>query len=216
MRRAVALLALASTGFVPPKRDLLADITGEFEVVGTHPNKSTYRGRATIVRLPGDRYEITFSMDSGFRALCLRIRDLLACGWGAASDHVAVAVWQQAGGVTGLWTTDSVTSVGREDSPMQTLDSPFGGKGIGPDGVAYQSSVWTSPYGALHRVTWSHNAVETFGWGIREGSLLIAGFPSHNVGAAFYRIGPNGTKLMGTWMDPTAALYGLGEETLTR
>jgi hypothetical protein len=217
MRRLVVVaLAVATSAFVPPKRDVAAEVTGEYEAVGTHPDKSTYRGRATIVRLSGERYEITFHMDTGvFRALCLRVRDVLACGWGLGKD-VTVAVWQQGSGVTGLWTADHVTTadaIGREESAMQTLDSPFG---INPDGVGYESSVSTLPYGALHRVTWARGAITSLGWGIRAGSLLIAGFPSHSVGAAFYRIGPNGTSLVGEWMDPNAAPQGLGTETLTR
>lgn len=217
MRRLSALgLSLATAAFVPPKRESAVEIAGVYEAVGTHPDGSTYRGRGTIARLAADRYEITFDMPSGvFRALCLRVRDVLGCGWGLGKD-LTVAVWQQASGVQGLWTADSASAVFREESADPTLDAPFRGKGLGPEGVGYDSTVSTLPYGVLHRVTWSRGAHTSLGWGIRAGSLLIAGFPSHSVGAAFYRIGPNGTTLVGDWMDPNAAVSGLGTETLTR
>ncbi len=217
MRRlSVLSLAVATMAFVPPKRESAVEIVGVYEAVGTHPDGSTYRGRGTIARLPGDRYEITFDMPSGvFRALCLRVRDVLACGWGLGRD-VTVAVWQQSGGVQGLWSADQAPAVFREESADTSLDAPFRAKGMGADGVSYESSVSTLPYGLLHRVTWTRGTQTSVGWGIRSGSLLIAGFPSHSVGAAFYRIGPNGTSLVGDWMDPNAASAGLGTETLTR
>ena len=217
MRRLLVIaLSTATCAFVPPKRDALVEIAGVYEAVGTHPDGSTYRGKGTITRLGGERYAIRFDMPSGtFRALCLRMRDVLACGWGP-SANVTVAVWQATGSVNGIWSNEDDAGVGREELTGTTLDTPTTGSGVTPSGDHYNASMSTTPYGALHRVTWVRGSKNVQGWGIRVGNLLVAGFPYYSVGAAFYRIGLNGTSLVGDWMDPAAASSGLGTETLTR
>lgn len=211
--RVLALVPLLA--FVPPKRDTHVEIAGEYDAVGTHPDGSKYQGRGSIVRLGGERYEITFTMPNGvFRGICLRVRDVLGCGWGSGDD-LTVAIWRDGGGVDGVWTHDGAAAVGRESS-TGSLAAPFTARGVSPSGVGYDASVTVTPYGAVQRVLWVRGAETTTGWGVRSGPFLIAGFPAHRAGAAFYRIGPGGTVLVGEWMDPNTPMAGLGSETLTR
>ena len=216
MRRlgAIALL-LGNVAFVPPKREDRVEIVGVYEAVGRHPDGSTYAGKGTIRRLSNDRYEIIFDMPSGtFRASCLRVANILGCGWGAGNDHT-VAVWREGAGIAGVWADDASMAVGRESSNLTTLDA-FTGSGVTPDGLAYDASVTSTNYGAVQRVSWTRGPAQHLGWGIRVGSFLIAGFPANRTGAAFYRIGSNGTTLVGDWMDPLTPFAGLGTETMSR
>lgn len=210
MRWVAMALSVATMAFVPPKWDVLVDVAGVYEAHGTHPDGSTYQGKATINRLSpgpaGERYEIIFDMPSGvFRALCLRpstARDVLGCGWGSGNDLV-VSIWS---GGSGLWTADGTNAVGRENL----------GHGIGIDGVSYDATVSSTPYGAVQRVAWSRGSTQLLGWGLRSGPFLIAGFPAFRTGAAFYRIGLHGMSLAGDWMDPNMPMSGIGTESLTR
>lgn len=216
MRRLVLIaLLVCNAAFVPPKRDALVEIVGVYGAVGRHPDGSTYAGKGTIKRLSNDRYEIIFDMPNGtFRASCLRVSNVLGCGWGSGNDHT-VAVWREGAGISGVWANDASMAVGRESSNLSTLGA-FTGAGLTPDGLAYDASVISTNYGAVQRVSWTRGAAQHLGWGIRVGEFLIAGFPADRTGAAFYRIGPNGTTLVGDWMDPMTPFAGLGTETMTR
>jgi len=217
-RRAIlcAAFGVLSMGFVPPKRDALPEIAGIYEAVGTHPDGTTYTGKGTIRRLGGERYEIVFDMPNGvFRALCLRLRDVLGCAWGA-EKHLTVAVWRPTGaGIEGQWTADGDDAVGRESG----AGDPFAGtvvtNGVSLDGKAYLGDTRALASGAFYRVDW-RKPEYVGGWGLRVGSTLVGAFPSWRAGAAFYRIGPGGVVLTGEWMDPQQSSVGLGTEVLTR
>jgi hypothetical protein len=193
MRFVAIGLFVATMGFVPPKREVIVDITGVYAATGKHPDGSSYQGKATINRLPNDRYEIVFDMPSGvFRAICLRVRDVLGCAWGLGKD-LTVAIWS--GSSNAVWTTDLNAAVTYETSTGATV----------------------APYAAaVQRVTWNRPTGPLVGWGLAVDSYVVSGFPSFRAGAAFYRIGQNGTVLVGDWMDPNMPDAGAGSETLTR
>lgn len=186
-----ALLFLLCLGFVPPKREVSVEIAGVYVANGTHPDGSTYQGRATLNKLSSDRYEIIFDMPSGvFRALCIRVREVLGCGWGSGND-LTVAMFD---GGSGVWTSDTSIVV-----------APAG-----------KDAVVIPHLRGVMRVKWTRGSTTLDGWGILASPFIVAGFPSFRAGAAFYRIGPNGTTLIGDWMDPNMPDSGIGTETLTR
>ena len=217
MRRiALALLGLATAGFVPPKHDLQVEIAGVYEAAGTHPDGTAYQGKATLTRLAADRYAIRFDMPNGvFRALCVRSRDLLGCGWGS-DDAITAAVMRPAGnGSSVTWITEAESGFGRE-----AVAADLTGVGVEPNGNGYSATWQTASVGLLERVTWTRKAAgatkKLEGWGLRSGSSLIAAFALPLTGAAFYRIESNGTHLSGEWMDPMTPQAGRGLETLSR
>jgi hypothetical protein len=217
MRRILlATLALATTAFVPPKHELQVEIAGVYDAVGTHPDGSSYQGKATLTRISADRYSIRFDMPNGvFRALCVRSRDILGCAWGSL-DGMTAAVMRPAGnGLYVTWVTDADAALGRE-----TVAADQVGSGTDPAGNDYTSTWQTTAVGTLERVSWTRKAAGVSkkyeGWGLRDGSVLIAGFTMPNTGAAFYRIEANGALLSGEWMDPMTPQAGRGSETLTR
>jgi hypothetical protein len=217
MRRIVlASLGLATTAFVPPKHEQQQEIAGVYEAEGIHPDGTAYKGRATLTRLGNVRYSIRFDMPNGvFRALCVRSRDRLGCGWGS-SDAIVAAVMRPAGnGALVTWTSDAEATLGRE-----VVAPDLVGVGVDPSGNDYTSTWHTASSGALERVTWTRRAggvsTKYEGWGLREGSTLFAAFTQPLTGVAFYRIEANGTQLAGDWMDPLTPAAGRGSEILTR
>lgn len=215
MRRLAVFVFLATTGFVPPKRDVQVEIAGVYDAVGKHPDGSTYAGKATLTRLSPDRYAIRFDMPNGvFRALCVRARDILGCGWGSVDAITAVVIR----GNTVTWVRDGNDAPGRE--VVTGVTSDLTGAGTDPTGADYTSSWQLTAVGPLERVTWNRKmggaSIQQVGWGLRAGPVVVAGFPMPLAGAAFYRVEANGTQLVGEWMDPLMPDAGRGTETLTR
>jgi hypothetical protein len=212
VRRLVpAILFLATAAFVPPKRDVRVEIAGVYRAVGTHPDGSSYEGQATLTRLSQDRYSIRFDMPNGvFRALCVRSSDLLGCAWGSANNLTAVVVR----GASATFATDASNELGREN-----VAADGSGAGVDPAGSSYTASWSFTKHGSLERVVWTRTvkgiSQTQVGWGLRNGAILVAGFPMPLAGAAFYRIESNGTQLSGEWMDPLMPDAGVGTELLT-
>jgi len=205
MRRIVlASLCVATTAFVPPKRDVQVEIAGVYRAEGTHPDGSSYEGQATLTRLSAERYSIRFDMPNGvFRALCVRSLDLLGCAWGSTDTLTAAILRPTAGGgMVATWAGETNAELGREV--------------LGPDLAGWAFA----KYGSLERVVWTattNGVIHTKpGWALRSGPVVIAGFPMPLAGAAFYRIESNGRLLSGDWMDPLMPDAGRGTETLTR
>jgi hypothetical protein len=100
------------------------------------------------------------------------------------------------------------------------VTSDLAGAGTDPGGIAYTSRWELTSVGTLERVSWTRKlgggSNKVLGWGVRTGSIVVAGFPAPLAGAAFYRIEANGSRLVGEWMDPMMPDAGRGTETLTR
>lgn len=220
MRALVLLVAVATLGFVPPKLQQKVEITGRYVARGTHPDGSTYEGGAVVERIGGDRYEITFEMESGtFRALCLRDGDRLGCGWGATRD-LGVMVYRAAGGgLDGTWSRDGDDGVGHEhvQGAGATSLGSFAAEGTSPTGASYSAQLTRSAAAAgVEHVEWQAGGPASDGWAISDGELVVAGFPGVRCGAALYRIASSGQRLEAVWMDFSQPDLGTGRETLTR
>lgn len=213
---ACVALSIGCLGFVPPKRGALPEIVGVYQAVGTHPDGTGYAGKGTITRLGGERYELVFDMPNGvYRALCLRVGEVLGCAWGG--KDLTVAVWRPtAAGLEGSWTRDGATGIAHEHGPSA---DPFAGParvvGVSLDGASYEGDTRASPLGAFHRVDW-RKPEQISGWGLRVGSTLVAAFPAVGTGVAYYRISPSGAELSGEWTDLDPSSTTVGTETLTR
>lgn len=213
---ACGALAFLCLGFVPPNRDALPEIVGVYQAVGTHPDGTGYSGKGTITRLGGERYALVFDMPNGvFRALCLRVRDVLGCAWG--EGDLTVAMWRPSAlGLEGWWTRDGASGIARELGPVA---DPFAGparlSGVSLDGASYEGDTHATSVGAFHRVDW-RKPEQTTGWGLRVGSTLVAAFPAAGTGVAYYRIARSGSELSGEWTDLDPSSTTVGTETLTR
>ncbi|MGZ3424858.1 MAG: hypothetical protein ACXVEF_21145 [Polyangiales bacterium] len=215
---AILFAPTESRAFVPPKLRVEPEIVGVYENQGTHPDGSTYEGVATIERLGPSRYSITFEVPNGvFRAICVRDRDLLGCGWG--SSGLGVALYRaRAGGLDGAWYREGDTSLGRERIAAATPEDEAGFdlEGVAPDGASYSGRFVGVKIGSVRRVSWIRDGATTWGWAIAQGDVLVAGFPSASCGAALYRISPDGRRLAATWMDFSRPDLGTSTETLVR
>lgn len=219
----LAAIALACVGFVPPKLARELEIAGEYDVEGTHPDGSGYVGTGTIARLGGDRYQITFRMPNGvFRAICVRSRDVLGCGWG--SGQLGAALYRASSGrLDGRWFRDGDDALGVDVVSMPDLEDSgsFALEGAAPDGSPHQGSFTIADWGAkgqtpgVRRLHGTRSGVAWTGWGVTDGKLLAVGFPAERCGAALYRIDGNGV-ITAIWMDRMTPGVGLGKETLVR
>jgi hypothetical protein len=220
MRRVLAVLALASAGFVPPKLAQDPEIAGDYSARGTHPDGTAYEGRAIVRRVAGARYAITFLMPNGtFHALCLRDRDVLGCGWGAEERDLGVAIYRpRGGGLDGTWIRDGDAAPAREwlAAIGPTDDEAADLRGTDPTGVAYQGRFVALAVGPVRRLSWNRDGKSTWGWGIADADVLVAAFPSAQCGAALYRVSPDGRRLVATWMDFALPDLGTATEVLDR
>ncbi len=225
-----------TAAFVPPTHDQQLSIEGAWDAVGTHPDGSTYAGRANIIRLGGsgpgrERYELTFHMPNGtFRAICLRARDVLGCGWGVGGLGVGLyrrVSFAGEGGLDGTWFRDGDDEVGRERwtaHDADGLDGKLTTSGTSPSGQAYVGAAALGLGLGLSRdvrPVFVRRGEETIrGFGIAHsgpsGSFFVTSFPAHACGAAVYVIGANGGAIHARWMDFNTPSLGLGAETLTR
>ncbi len=223
-RTGAAFVALACAGFVPPKLAREIAVEGVYDVAGTHPDGSEFVGTGTIVRLGGERYRITFDVPGGsVRAICVRSRDVLGCGWG--TGELGAALYVKTGGrVEGRWFRDGDEDVGVEIAPDGDLAVPgaYAASGTSPDGTPYQGDFTLDAVASggadppsLRRVRGTRAGVAWSGWGVTDGAALAVGFPHERCGAALYRIDGRGV-LTAVWMDASAAGYGLGAETMVR
>lgn len=218
-RTGAAVVALACVGFVPPKLAREPEIAGVYDVEGTHPDGSGFAGTATIARLGFERYRITFEVPSGVvRAICVRGRDALGCGWG--TGVLGAALYRASGGrVEGRWFRDGDEGLGVEVATAGDLDAAgvLATSGTFPDGTSYPGDLALGEGAppSLRRVRGTRAGVAWSGWGVTDGTALAVGFPADRCGAALYRVEPGGT-LRAIWMDAAASAYGLGTETLVR
>ena len=217
-RAILAVTSLALTGFVPPKLQTDPEIVGVYANEGLHPDGTPYQGVATIIRLGPSRYQITFEVTNGvFRAICIRDRDLLGCGWGASG--LGAALYRaRAGGLEGAWFREGDSALGHE---RIAAAAPEDEEGFDLEGSTAEGTQYTGRYVAtklttVRRVSWSRAGVTTWGWAIAQGDVLVAGFPSASCGAALYRISADGRKLDATWMDFSRPDLGTSTETLVR
>jgi hypothetical protein len=112
MRTAIAATFLAATFATGA---LAADVGGKYEVRGTNPNGSKYKGTAEIEITSNTTCRITWNVGTDSSGICMRNGIALAAGY-VLGDKVGLVIYEirDDGTLDGIWTVADEDGSGTE------------------------------------------------------------------------------------------------------
>ncbi len=197
-----ANISSTTTTAAPSNSTIAApDIGGKYNVTGTNPNGSEYRGTLEIIAR-GDVYQFRWNAGTQYDGVAIQNGDVVAVSFANGSDGKGCGVIdydiQGDGTLNGKWGYWGVNQAGKETATRtsgSSLEGDYDASGKNPDGKDYQTKLTVEPAGNLYRFAWSNN---TDGVGIKRGNNVAVGIGGNRCGFVTYQVQANGT-LDGVW-----------------
>jgi hypothetical protein len=176
------------------------DIAGKYNVVGSNPDGSPYRGTLEVI-LHGDVYQFRWSAGTQYDGIGVANGNVVAvafangengkgCGvvdYEIRSDGLLDGKW-------GYWGTNEAGTEKATRTGGSGLEGDYEATGQNPNGKEYKVRLTVEPAGNLYRFVWSNN---TDGVGIKQGTNIAVGIGGKRCGFVAYEIRPDG--LEGIW-----------------
>ncbi len=177
------------------------DIAGKYNIVGSNPNGSSYKG--TLEILPhGDVYQFRWDAGTQYDGVGVTNGNVVAVAFanGANGKGCGVVDYEIAsdGALRGRWGYWGVNEAGTENATRTRgsgLEGDYDATGKNPDGKEYKAKLTVEPAGNLYRFVWSNN---TDGVGIKQATNVAVGIGGARCGFVAYEIKSDGT-LDGIW-----------------
>jgi hypothetical protein len=179
----------------------LPDIAGKYNVVGSNPNDSTYKGTLEIIP-HGDVYQFRWNAGTQYDGVGVANGSVVAVAFtnGQNGKGCGVVDYEIGGdgelnGKWGYWGVDGAGSEKASRKGGSGLEGDYDATGKNPDGKEYKASLKVEPAGNLYRFVWSN---DTDGVGLKQGSNVAVGIGGARCGFVAYEIRSDGT-LDGIW-----------------
>jgi hypothetical protein len=178
-----------------------ANIAGKYNIVGSNPNGTVYRGTLEIIE-HGDVYQFRWSAGSQSDGVGVVNGDVVAVAFASGANGTGCGVVdyriQNDGSLLGRWGYWGKNEAGTETATRTSgtdLVGEYDGNGKNPDGTTYKVKITVEPAGNLFRFVWSNN---TDGVGIKQDDNVAVGIGGSRCGFVAYEIKSDGT-LDGVW-----------------
>ena len=178
-----------------------ANIAGKYNVTGTNPNSTAYRGTLEIIP-HGDVYQFRWNAGTQYDGVGVVNGDVVAVAFAAGSNGTGCGVINYVirgdGSLLGRWGNWGVDEAGNENATRTSgsdLVGDYDATGTNPNGTNYKTKLTVEPAGNTHRFVWSNN---TDGIGIKRGNHIAVGIGGARCGFVAYEIRADGT-LDGVW-----------------
>jgi hypothetical protein len=178
------------------------DIAGNYKIVGTNPDGSSYRGTLEIVA-SGSGYRLIWNAGpQPYVGVGMKDENILSVGWGGNYCAVASYRIQPDGILDGKWATLNQDDIGAELLVPTGMNSngDIAGKyiasGKNSEGIAYKEEVLFEPSGRLFR--FSRSESRYIGLAFRNRNTVAVGFGPKACHVVSYKIEKNGN-LTGVW-----------------
>lgn len=177
------------------------DIAGNYNVVGTNPNGSPYRGTLEIIK-HGDVFQFRWTAGSQYDGVGIVNGSVIAVAFANGPDGKGCGVvdYQIAsdGGLSGKWGYWGRDEAGTEMAKRTSgsgLAGQYDTNGANPDGKQYKGTMAVASQGGGYRFSWSNGAD---GFGIKQGDNIAVGIGGQRCAFVSYQIKPGGV-LDGIW-----------------
>lgn len=177
------------------------DITGKYNVAGSNPNGTTYKGTLEIFSR-GDVYQFRWDAGTQYDGVGVANANVVAVAFASGANGKGCGVIdfniQDDGALDGKWGYWGVSQAGTEKATRTRgsgLDGEYDATGKNPNGKEYQAKLTVEPAGNLYRFVWSNNSD---GVGIKQGNNVAVGIGGARCGFVAYEIRSDGT-LDGIW-----------------
>jgi len=188
----------SSTSSAPATR---ANIAGKYNIVGTNPNGSVYRGALEVIE-HGDVYQFRWNAGNQYDGVGVVNGNVVAVSFAGGPNGTGCGVVdyniQSDGSLIGRWGNWGKDEAGTENATRTSgsgLAGEYDATGKNPNGTAYKVKITVEPAGNLYHFVWSNN---TDGVGITEGDNVAVGIGGSRCGFVAYEIKADGT-LDGVW-----------------
>jgi len=179
----------------------LPDVPGKYNVVGTNPNGSTYKGTLEVVQ-HGDVYEFRWSAGVTYNGVGIKNGDVVAVSFTGGGNGKGCGVVDYLitsdGTLDGRWGYWGTNESGTEKATRTAgsgLLSTYAATGSNPDGRQYKANLVVARFGKLYGFAWSNH---TEGIGIERGDHVSVGIGGARCGFVSYEIKSDGS-LDGVW-----------------
>lgn len=176
-------------------------LVGVYNVDGTNPDASAYRGRLEITQA-GEIYKLGWTIAFvDFTGSAIYENDVLSVGWGHETCTVVSYQLNEDGSLDGKWFLVGQEGFGTEhieplaDGSANNLVGRHTATGTRPDGTEYTSTVDITIEGSVYTFIWDNLELGT---GIQHGDVISVGWGGDICSVAAYTVQPNGT-LDGEW-----------------
>jgi len=179
----------------------LAEIGGKYNVLGSNPNGTTYKGTLEIIP-HGDVYQFRWNAGTQYDGVGVQNGEVVAVAFANGADGKGCRVIDYTigsdGALNGKWGYWGVNERGSETAARTSgsvLEGEYDVIGKNPDGKGYKAKLSVEPAGNLYKFSWSNN---TEGIGIKQGENVAVGIGGARCGFVAYEIRSDGT-LDGGW-----------------
>lgn len=179
----------------------LADIAGDYAVVGTYEDGSPYKGALAVIK-HGDVYQFRWTAGKQFDGIGIPNGNVVAVAFTSRGDGkgCGVVTYQVLadGTLEGKWGYWGVNESGTEKGTRTTgsaLEGEYNTQGTNPNGNTYKGSLVVARQAGGYSFVWSNN---TSGFGIRQGDVVSVGLGGPRCAFVAYEIKPHGV-LEGIW-----------------
>jgi hypothetical protein len=177
------------------------DIAGKYNVVGTNPSGSAYKGTLEVIT-HGDVYQFRWNAGTQYDGVGVQNGKIVAVAFATGSNGKGCGVVDydiaDDGALNGKWGYWGTNEAGIETATRTSgsgIEGEYDGTGKNPDGRQYKVKLTVEPAGNLYHFVWSNN---TDGVGIKRGNNVAVGIGGSRCGFVTYEVQSDGT-LDGMW-----------------
>ena len=178
------------------------DIAGQYSVVGTNVNGSSYKGDLEVIK-HGDVYQFRWSGGASYDGVGVQLGDVVAVAFTTGEngkgcgvvDYTIIGDGATLDGKWGYWGTDESGTEKATRTLGSGLIGTYDATGANPDGRPYKVQIVIVPLGSGYKFSWRNN---TEGFGVRRGDNVAVGIGGGRCGFVSYQVKSDGS-LDGVW-----------------
>ena len=178
------------------------DIAGQYSVVGTNVNGSSYKGDLEVIK-HGDVYQFRWSGGASYDGVGVQLGDVVAVAFTTGEngkgcgvvDYTIIGDGATLDGKWGYWGTDESGTEKATRTLGSGLIGTYDATGANPDGRPYKVQIVIVSLGSGYKFSWSNN---TEGFGVRRGDNVAVGIGGGRCGFVSYQVKSDGM-LDGVW-----------------
>ena len=195
------ILLLSISPAIPQSHDMPANLGGRYNVIGTNPDGSEYRGTLNVTPR-GGVYQFRWEAGGQYEGVGVRNGKMVAVAYTTGNDGSGCGVvdytLEPDGTLQGKWGYWGRTGSGTERAKRVSgsgLPGNYAATGSNPDGTRYQVNLSIQEAGRGYKFFWSNKSE---GFGIRHGNTVAVGIGGERCGFVSYELKPDGS-LDGVW-----------------
>lgn len=198
------ILLLSIAAALPQGHSAPPSLGGRYNVVGTNPGGSEYRGTLTVTPR-GGVYQFRWNAGTQYDGVGVKNGKMVAVAFANGNDGTGCGVVdyliEPDGTLQGKWGYWGTTGAGTERAKRVSgtgLAGDYAATGTNPDGTRYQVALTVNEAGGGYKFFWSNKSE---GFGIERGNSVAVGIGGERCGFVSYELKPDGS-LDGIWGSP--------------